>query len=50
MPDGRGEKRDVGGEKKDVGGERKPDDAVEAAEAKEDVGEVSSILGVVHLM
>ena len=37
------------GEKSDAGGERKPGDAVEAAEAKEDVGEVSSKSGVIGI-
>ena len=41
VPDGRGEKRGVGRKERDVGGERKPGDAVEAAEAKEDGGEIS---------
>ena len=40
VPDGRGEKRGVGRKERDVGVERKPGDAVEAAEAKEEVGKV----------
>ena len=46
VSDGRGEKRGVGRKERDVGGERKPGDAVEAAEAKEEVGEISLKLGV----
>ena len=46
VPDGRGEKRGVGRKERDVGGERKPGDAVEAAEAKEEVGEIFLKLGV----
>ena len=48
VPDGRGEKRGVGRKERDVGGERKPGDAVEAAEAKEEVGEISLKLGVIR--
>ena len=48
VPDGRGEKRDVGGKERDVGGEREPGNAVEAAEAKEDVGEIFLKLGVIR--
>ena len=47
VPDGRGEKRGVGRKERDVGGEKgKPGDAVEAAEAKEEVGEIFLKLGV----
>ena len=46
VPDGRGEKRGVGRKERDGGGERKPGDAVEAAEAKEEVGEIFLKLGV----
>ena len=46
VPDGRGEKRGVGRKERDVGGERKPGDAVEAVEAKEEVGEIFWKLGV----
>ena len=48
VPDGRGEKRGVGRKERGVGGERKPGDAVEAAEAKEEVGEISLKLGVIR--
>ena len=40
--------RGVGRKERDVGGQRKPGDAVEAAEAKEDVGEISLKLGVIR--
>ena len=43
-----GERRGVWEEKKDMLGERKPGDAVEAAEAKEEVGEISLKLGVIR--
>ena len=49
VPEGRGEKRDVGRKERDVGGERKPGDAVEAAEAKEEVGEIALRLGVIRV-
>ena len=48
VSNGRGEKRGVGRKERDVGGERKPGDAVEAAEAKEEVGEISLRLGVIR--
>ena len=48
VPDGRGEKRGVGRKERDVGVERKPGDAVEAAEAKEQVGEISLKLVVIR--
>ena len=46
VPNGRREKRGVERKERDVGRERKPGDAVEAAEAKEEVGEISLKLGV----